>query len=584
MYTARQFKIIAYLVSSDCWILGSILAHEIGVSSRTIQMEIKKINTLAKHRASIISNNRLGYKLDDHDNYFYNALQMEKRSHLNLEGYFSRSKQILMLMLFEKDFITIGEIADRLFLSKSTVNTHLDTVKRVIERTPFAIFLTSPSKGIRIEAPENLKRIMIMKSLENESDYAAIVGRKDFNSIYTYQNELKPSLSQLFIQNHYMATGEAFNDFTRYLAICIYRSMIQMYDEDREEQCTISRLSNDITQIVEQLFQYTFTDNERAHISMRIDEINLLSKSFPNNEGVAIIRRLQEEIYNQCDSWIDIPYDIMKAFAEHLSRMERRVRSGRNNMGNYTNELFRQYPLAIHLLKTCLFPVMNVEITRAELGYLVYYLAAILKRREKKMSLLFVSDEGTGSVLYIKEELHMRLQDKVKDIVCIPYYMFQGHEVEYTEKHQVFLTTNKELALRYNQFILLNEIINPAQLEQIRSKVLEIDKQFQNQETARCSIALQNDITMKDKQTFSDLLRDVKAAIPDAHMSIESIGNNMLCILAHSKGTEFIQRVYLKHPMNYKRKPITRIIIAHYGRQGDMITFFNVVQRMIENM
>ena len=44
MYTYRQLKIIAVLKSADGWMSGSLLRENIGVSSRTLQMDIKAIN------------------------------------------------------------------------------------------------------------------------------------------------------------------------------------------------------------------------------------------------------------------------------------------------------------------------------------------------------------------------------------------------------------------------------------------------------------------------------------------------------------------------------------------------------------
>ena len=61
MYTDRQLKIIAVLKSADGWMSGSLLRENIGVSSRTLQMDIKAINEKQSGEPLIQSNNRLGY-------------------------------------------------------------------------------------------------------------------------------------------------------------------------------------------------------------------------------------------------------------------------------------------------------------------------------------------------------------------------------------------------------------------------------------------------------------------------------------------------------------------------------------------
>ena len=122
MFTERQFKIIAGLKGAGQWVKGSILAETIGVSVKTLQMDIKKINEQYQDKAIILSNNRLGYLLDCSDIIFNDIQNSDDKKELNSQGVYGRSKQILMLLLFEKDYIKIGDIADKLFLSKSTIS------------------------------------------------------------------------------------------------------------------------------------------------------------------------------------------------------------------------------------------------------------------------------------------------------------------------------------------------------------------------------------------------------------------------------------------------------------------------------
>ena len=73
MFTERQYQIITILSNTDYWITGAALAEMIGVSSRTLQTEIKHINETIHQenmpdKVGIISNNRLGYCLEDDEN------------------------------------------------------------------------------------------------------------------------------------------------------------------------------------------------------------------------------------------------------------------------------------------------------------------------------------------------------------------------------------------------------------------------------------------------------------------------------------------------------------------------------------
>ena len=159
MYTDRQLKIIAVLKSADGWMSGSLLRENIGVSSRTLQMDIKAINEKQSGEPLIQSNNRLGYLLKNKI-----ALEQEQKSY-GQENYV-HSKQIITLLLFEKEYTSIGTISERLFFSRSSVTSDLSQVKRIISRTPGANLLVSGQYGLKIQASENVKRIMCMKTMQ----------------------------------------------------------------------------------------------------------------------------------------------------------------------------------------------------------------------------------------------------------------------------------------------------------------------------------------------------------------------------------------------------------------------------------
>ena len=173
MYTDRQLKIIAVLKSADGWMSGSLLRENIGVSSRTLQMDIKAINEKQSGEPLIQSNNRLGYLLKNEialEQELQAAGRQQEQKSYGQENYV-HSKQIITLLLFEKEYTSIGTISERLFFSRSSVTSDLPQVKRIISRTPGANLLVSAQYGLKIQASENVKRIMCMKTMQSRQDY-----------------------------------------------------------------------------------------------------------------------------------------------------------------------------------------------------------------------------------------------------------------------------------------------------------------------------------------------------------------------------------------------------------------------------
>lgn len=384
MFTDRQVHIIAYLRSTANWVNGALIASSVGVSNRTLQMEIKRINEQLSGKAHILSNNRLGYRLDDKSGIVEIWLKEQEQKELNPYGNYGRTKQVLMLLLFEKDYISIGEIADRLYISKSTINSNLAQVKRIIARTPRTILEVSNSRGIRICASENTKRIMCMKMMENKVDYATILRRKEFDNIYSYEDKLNHMIAPILTSYGQIITGEAYYGFIKYLAVSILRSNLGFIQELPEHTKKIHQMVAEIAQWIEKELSYTLQDAEIQLIQSRIDELNLIQKKEFDNENVIHgIEAFEKEILNQTGYLIKIDQQLRNQLVDHIIRMQRRIISGHNNVGNHTKELILRYPLEFHLLKTCLSPVLDFEIPESELEYLILYMSLATDKLRK---------------------------------------------------------------------------------------------------------------------------------------------------------------------------------------------------------
>lgn len=583
MFTARQRNIIAFLISSKDWIQGNELAKKINVSNRTIQNEIKAINQSHPEQDLILSNNRLGYKLEEASISFLQTLP-SLHALLYQEDPFSIPSQILLVLLFSQDYKTIGFLSEQLYLSKSTINTNLKNAKRIVERTVNAS-LSTTSKGIKLIAPENLKRIMMMKLIETPFDYAMVTSIPSFDHIHQYQEILSTTLATIFVNHNLLSTGEAFHDFVKYLSVCIFRSQLGFLDEEDIVDTKVSPIVQEIVEAAKKQLHYTYTNIEIKKIKQRLQEINLLEAPLHHNQrGMKLIQDFQHSVYVQTGFCIQFPYEVKAVFAEHLERMNSRVESGRNNRGHYTNELFTKFPLSVHLLKTCLFPILDLEVAKAELSYLIYFLVAAIQSNPFQMSVLFVSDEGAGNILYAKEELKKRLQGFVRTITCIPSYVFYAYKEIYQKDYHIFLTTDQGLALEDTSFILLNSILVPEQFEGIRKKLYHIYEGELSYQIVQFERYQYPDRYIQSRLTLSTILDALHKNLDDAHISLESIGNHRLCILSHSNDPSFIQRLYLTHPLNYKRKSITKILFAHYGKEGDMLSYFSFIQQKIEEM
>lgn len=108
----------------------------------------------------------------------------------------------------------------------SSVTSDLPQVKRIISRTPGANLLVSGQYGLKIQASENVKRIMCMKTMQSRQDYHMLFSEEEMEQFAENQKKLQAVLAEVFTRNQFIVSGEAYHDFALYLAVCMMRSQM----------------------------------------------------------------------------------------------------------------------------------------------------------------------------------------------------------------------------------------------------------------------------------------------------------------------------------------------------------------------
>ena len=105
--------------------------------------------------------------------------------------------------------------------------------------------------------------------------------------------------------------------------------------------------------------------------------------------------------------------------------MCRRIRSRHNNVGQYTKEMFTAYPLAVHLIKTCLEPLLGIEIPDSEMDCLVMYVASAMEELGKKMDILLVSNASPAVLYTIQQKIRRMDEGQIGRIEVLPRYAYE---------------------------------------------------------------------------------------------------------------------------------------------------------------
>ena len=141
----RQIKIINILKSSKQPINSKALSEDIGCSTKTIQLEIKNINSIM-NSIKIESLRGVGYNLVG------DISELESIKYDLTSGDFDRISYIIkrIILLYNGNTLKIENLADEMYVSLSTIKNDLKEVKNFLKLYNLKI-ISKHKLGISIE-------------------------------------------------------------------------------------------------------------------------------------------------------------------------------------------------------------------------------------------------------------------------------------------------------------------------------------------------------------------------------------------------------------------------------------------------
>ena len=208
----RQAKIIDILKNSTQPISSKALAKEIGCSTKTIQVEVKNINSTLE-KVKIDSIRGIGYKLVG-DIKSIKVIKDELNSDVNRVSYILKR----VLLLYKNKTLKIESLANEMYVSLSTIKNDLKEVKTILEKYNLKI-VSKHKLGISIDGDiNNLKKCILEVSL-NYND----IKLEDFFSDYI--KESIPLIRSEILYNlekeNIIFTDYEFNNIFNYILISL---------------------------------------------------------------------------------------------------------------------------------------------------------------------------------------------------------------------------------------------------------------------------------------------------------------------------------------------------------------------------
>lgn len=447
----RLKDILQLFIDSGGEMTGTYLSHSLEVSSRTIRDDIKKLNALLDtHGAQIVSQRGKGYTLTVEKQELFDefiANQLLSYQVKRPDSSTDRVKYVLNALLFQDDYLKIDDLADELFVSRTTIQSDIKKVREILKK--YALVLHSaPHKGIKLMGSELNKRFAISEyALDRTSNEPEVYWIQELSRLYDFDSEelvkIWRALIELSTDNGIVLSDMVSNNLFVHLIIAMKRIKdgheIAMVETEFNQLKTYREFEV-ATKIVHEVGCITgvdFPESEIAYVTIHLLGVRSTASSLKEEDGIE--EYLGEEIYRLTqlmvskideDFNLDLNADreLMLSLGLHLKPALNRYKYHMNIRNPLLEEIKSNYPLAFECALTAamvLSEQIGVSISEHEIAYIALHIGAAIERYKMKASVkrcYLVCSTGLGSSQLLKYKIESEMASKIKVIGTTEYY------------------------------------------------------------------------------------------------------------------------------------------------------------------
>ncbi|WP_045797867.1 BglG family transcription antiterminator [Streptococcus equinus] len=511
MLNKKEKQIIQYLTKDkEQFVTSKELAAHMGCSDRTIRTYYKTlVEKLDNHSGlDLISKQGYGYKLDILDDDAYADFLEENHindHHFNYQSVTDindRYNFLLNKLLFEQNEIYFDDLADELFVSRSTLSSDFKKIREKFK--PYHLKIESKAnKGVYVMGQERDKRRFIM-------DY--FIDSGFINTMHSYvDNELlnqRISFEELtiIVLDECREGGLKLSDFViQNLVIHIALAIRRITEGFR-----ISKVSDDEV-VLRDLAERRVAENILKRVSVStgihfpIEEVDyitlhLVSKGHGNSCHISEV--LQEQVrqelidsISQINPSVKNDFQLIEGLLAHLSTMYIRLQ-GKVVMENpLTAEIQANYRDMYQLAERVVsnMPTFSpYTLSPNEIAYIALHFMAAKERykEQRKYNVLVICATGYGSAQMLKSRIENELGNLVSITDVIGYYEINDEKLKGID----FIVSSIDLSnLMFNiPVFTVSVFLNDEELKDIKQGIAHLNTSMANVEDH------QAELTVKD--------------------------------------------------------------------------------------
>lgn len=437
-FSSRFIEILQLLNRQPGYMTLKELSDVLNISSKTVSRTIKTdASNHEECRAlgfSIAAKQGYGYCLTIEDaveferfkeQYFFGMVGTNDEKSL-------REKEIIQILLTQEDYITIQALADKIYVSESTISAGLKNIRHILKRYGLEL-ANKPAVGIKITGSEMNLRLCYAKY---------VVDLKNQTSELSYSNAdiqfVEQSILEVLLKWKVQIADLSCQHLISHVFVSLYR-MQQGYFitfspseaagiiETKEYEIAV-----DMVKLLKKRFEIADIEEETIYIAIQI--LGKRSLSSQQNEVVLMkdIQQILFEIFAEIKERlaVDLTEDntVFNYLALHFEPMFTRLKYGIKSNNPLMEEVKSQQPTSFEMgliAKRIIMDHYQYVLDDNEVSYLAMYFSLALDRLnylKKPKNILIVCGLGVCSSRILGYKLRQQYGQYIGDIVTCQFH------------------------------------------------------------------------------------------------------------------------------------------------------------------
>lgn len=580
MFSQRELSILIHLKNCQSVVSPAFLAKRLRVSQKTIQNDIQHINKSLSDSEKILCT-AAGYHLPCMETptltSIYHQLQQEKP----IKDEISYRNIILTYLAFQHDYISMEQLGEALYLSKSTIFNKFDGIRRLR-----LLIKVSPSQGLRLNGLESFQRYMVANTCTQDISVLKFIHKEA--QFEAYRQQLQKPLVELFIRHNYYVSGDSMRQFLYYLIITLIRIQDDFPLELPQQKIALSSLMTDISDLIESLFSMQLCQDELMVIQRCLNELNALPIHFSYDKldrTFWIYQKFCQDIYKDLQISIHFDKKTEDRFLCHLHKFYQRSRNNHRLVNNLKREINRRFPLSVQVVVHYLLPLLDVQIQESEVSLIALYLAEFIENRREPLRLLLLSNSDPCILNFIEQRVETLLASEELAITSTPLYLYN----QTAESYDIILTTEEALPFQNSDVIYISKLPDRNELLHIKEEILQV---IENRKQAMIASMFNLDTYIRSGNYTHiseryDSISSLFAAFgltydPNPYEMLLDEDALLCNQFLYDDQTSSFQVYVLEHGISYKNKNIRVLVMASYNIQDKAaLPFYYFIRKVL---